>query len=113
MFDRIDTGQDRRIDWPEFQRAHKEGMLRKWGFSNEDPKKIFDDIDKNRGGQILFDEFADYAIKHKLDLEDDDDADVLALLQQTNDQMTLSSRAEFIMKKRAEKAAAAKNNPLK
>ena len=30
-------------------------------------------IDANGGGLILFDEFADWALARKLDLEDDDD----------------------------------------
>ena len=33
----------------------------------------FDTIDKNGGGQILFDEFVDWATSKNLDIEDDDD----------------------------------------
>ena len=33
----------------------------------------FDAIDKNGGGQILFDEFVDWATSKNLDIEDDDD----------------------------------------
>ena len=36
---------------------------------------MFKDIDKNKGGQILFDEFCEWSIKKKLDLEDDDEED--------------------------------------
>lgn len=35
--------------------------------------KTFKEVDKNEGGFILFDEFADWAIQKNLDLEDDDD----------------------------------------
>lgn len=38
-----------------------------------DPLKTFNEIDKNKGGFILFDEFVDWAIQKNLDLEDDDD----------------------------------------
>ena len=37
--------------------------------------KEFDIIDENGGGQILFDEFCEWAIRKGLDLEDDDDYD--------------------------------------
>ena len=33
----------------------------------------FDSIDKNGGGQILFNEFVDWALSKNLDLEDDED----------------------------------------
>ena len=33
----------------------------------------FAKIDKNGGGQILFDEFVDWAASKNLDIEDDDD----------------------------------------
>mmetsp|Transcript_24241 Transcript_24241/g.52978 ORF Transcript_24241/g.52978 Transcript_24241/m.52978 type:complete len:179 (+) Transcript_24241:112-648(+) len=71
MFDRIDTSDDRRIDPTEFKRAV--GMINTWGLKISDPAAEFKKIDKNGGGLILFDEFCDWALKHKLDLEDDDD----------------------------------------
>lgn len=39
----------------------------------KDLQRTFNEIDKNGGGFILFDEFADWAIQKHLDLEDDDD----------------------------------------
>ena len=71
MFDRIDTGDDRRINLEEFKSAIP--MIEGWGLKIEDPETDFNTIDTNGGGQILFDEFADWAIKKGLDLEDDDD----------------------------------------
>ena len=71
MFDRIDSGDDRRIDLEEFQSSIP--MIEGWGLKIEDPEAEFNKIDENGGGQILFDEFADWAIKKGLDLEDDDE----------------------------------------
>lgn len=71
MFDRIDTGDDKKINVYEFTTAVPE--LAKWGVKVEDPGKSFKEIDTNGGGEILFDEFCHWAIKHSLDLENDDD----------------------------------------
>jgi Ca2+-binding EF-hand superfamily protein len=71
MFDRIDTGDDRRINAQEF--ADAVGMLKTWGVNISSPYTEFNNIDKNGGGQILFDEFCHWAIPKALDLEDDDD----------------------------------------
>ena len=49
-------------------------QLNKWGGKIDDPEKTFKEIDVDGGGMILFDEFAAWAIKRGLDLEDDDDA---------------------------------------
>ena len=43
------------------------------GANIEAAKSYFDAIDKNGGGQILFDEFVDWATAKNLDIEDDDD----------------------------------------
>jgi hypothetical protein len=40
-----------------------------------DPKKTWNEVDRNGGGKILFNEFCDWAIRKNLDLEDDDDDD--------------------------------------
>jgi len=72
MFQAIDTSNDRRIDKAEFGSAL--GLISKWGLKVDNPDAVFDEIDDDKGGMILFDEFADWAIKHKLDLDDDDDA---------------------------------------
>ncbi len=48
-------------------------MMEVWVGEISDPEETFKQIDKNGGGQILFDEFCTWAIKKNLDLEDDDD----------------------------------------
>ena len=40
-----------------------------------DLNELFDEIDRDGGGMILFSEFCDWAILAGLDLEDDDDFD--------------------------------------
>ena len=72
MFDAIDTSKDRRIDEEEFAAAA--GLVEKWGLKVPDSGALFKEIDTDGGGMILFDEFAHWAIKKKLDLPDDDDA---------------------------------------
>ena len=72
-FNRIDTNQDSRIDIGEFRNAVD--TLAKWNIKLE-PKEVdatFAKLDKSGGGAILFDEFCHWAIKQKLDLDDDDD----------------------------------------
>ena len=41
-----------------------------------DPEDEFQEIDKNNGGTISFEEFCNYAIQQSLDLEDDDDEEL-------------------------------------
>ena len=48
-------------------------IMERWGVKLPDPKAIFNLIDKNGSGFILFDEFSEYAIKASLDLENDED----------------------------------------
>ena len=71
MFELIDTGDDRRVDLGEFKKAVP--LLEKWGVRVTDAEGTFKEIDKNGGGQVLFDEFVDWGVKKGLDLEDDDD----------------------------------------
>ena len=71
MFTEIDSGEDHRVDLEEFKAAV--GKIASWGFQIDNPEAEFAQIDTNGGGQILFAEFADWAIKKKLDLEDDDE----------------------------------------
>jgi Ca2+-binding EF-hand superfamily protein len=71
MFDRIDSGDDRRINMEEFKSAIP--MMETWGVKIDDAEKTFQAIDTNGGGHILFDEFSDGAIKKGLDVEDDDE----------------------------------------
>ena len=70
-FARIDTGDDNRINLQEFIAAKP--MVEKWVGKIKDPIAEFRKIDKNGGGQILFDEFCEWAIAKNLDLDDDDD----------------------------------------
>ncbi|KAJ9457222.1 Flagellar calcium-binding protein [Diplonema papillatum] len=71
MFDEVDTGDDRRVDKDEFRKAMP--LLESWGVQVPDPDATFKEIDTNGGGQILFGEFCKWALKHSLDLTDDDD----------------------------------------
>ena len=73
MFCRIDTSDDFKINLAEFKKALP--TLEKWGVKITDPNAEFKSIDKNNTGNILFDEFCQYAIKKNLDIEDDDDFD--------------------------------------
>ena len=76
MFNRLDTSDDRRLDLNEW-RAGCEDLLPKWGvtLSGAEVDFSFTQVDKNRGGFVLFDEFCEWAIRVKLDLEDDDGFD--------------------------------------
>ena len=71
MFELVDTGDDRRVDLGEFTKAVP--MMNKWGVTISDPAATFKEIDKNGGGQILFDEFVQWGVQKGLDLEDDDE----------------------------------------
>ena len=73
MFDALDENKDKRIEESEFAAAV--GLVGKWGLKVDDASKTFKEIDADGGGMILFDEFAHWAIKQKLDLDDDDDAE--------------------------------------
>ena len=74
MFDIIDSeeSRDHRISLEEFRKGVPQ--LNKWGAKIGDPEATFKEIDVDGGGMILFDEFAAWAMKRGLDLEDDDDA---------------------------------------
>jgi len=79
LFMSMDTSGDRRMRLAEFQ-AHLP-MLKTFGFKQvtaweNDPKKVFQQMDRNGGGVVLFDEFADFALRQVLsDSADDDEAD--------------------------------------
>ena len=70
-FDHVDDGNDHRIDMDEFKKAIP--LLEEWGVPMTDPEATFAEIDVNGGGQILFDEFANWAISEKLKLEYDEE----------------------------------------
>ena len=70
---RIDTGDDNRISKEEFTTPALKSTVELWVGPIADMAAEFDSIDKNGGGQILFDEFVDWATSKNLDIEDDDD----------------------------------------
>ncbi len=71
MFIRIDTDGDRKITIEEFEAAIP--IIEKWGYKVKDCRMTFADMDNDCSGKIRFDEFCSWAIKKKLDVEDDDD----------------------------------------
>ena len=73
-FDRIDTDDDRRVSHAEFLQARPH--LEKWGIDMSQPEKQWKEADRDGGGQILFIEFVNWAIRKSLDLDDDDDDDM-------------------------------------
>jgi len=68
-FSKIDEDGDRRLTLEEFK-AQKE-QIEIWVGPVEDMEAEFNIIDDNGGGIILFDEFCEWALAKKLDLEDD------------------------------------------
>jgi len=70
-FEAVDDGDDSRIDLKEFESSL--AMLKEWGITVEDPEKTFAEIDENGGGQVLFNEFAAWALKTGLDYDSDVD----------------------------------------
>ena len=71
MFEKVDSSDDHRLNFEEFKQALPK--FEQWGITVEDPEAEFKVIDENGGGQILFDEFAHWALKKCLDLEEDDE----------------------------------------
>lgn len=69
MFDTVESTGDKRVSKEEFKTAA--GNLEKWGITVESADAEFDSIDANKGGFILFDEFADWGLKKVLQLQDD------------------------------------------
>lgn len=69
-FVRCDTNSDHKISLQEFKDAQEKIEL--W-VGKIDAEAAFNEIDTNKGGSILFDEFCKWAIKKNLDLEDDDE----------------------------------------
>ena len=49
--------------------------MRKWGLS-EEADANFHNIDRDGSGKLRFDEFADWALRNRLDLEGDYDVEV-------------------------------------
>lgn len=74
IFQTVDAEGDRRIDLEEFAAARE--RLIEWGAQLPDEGSeaaVFDEIDSNNGGQVLFSEFCRWAIKQKLDLGEEDE----------------------------------------
>jgi len=71
-FEAVDDGDDNRINLKEFESSI--GMLKEWGITVDDAEATFNSIDTNGGGQVLFNEFAGWAITNGLDYDDDLDA---------------------------------------
>merc|ERR1712109_18483 len=70
-FNRLDTGEDQRVDKEEFTSPKMKETIEKWVGPIEDMEAEFATIDKNGGGQILLSEFIDWALEKDLDIEDD------------------------------------------
>ena len=70
VFYEVDSSKDRRISLAEFQKAIP--LLQEYGLKIPNAKKAFDEIDTNKGGFILFDEFCHWAITNQIDFEDDE-----------------------------------------
>lgn len=63
IFDKIDTDDDRRIDLEEFKRGFEQLKMD----TDRNSEDIFAEIDKNKGGFILFDEFSSWYAKNLRD----------------------------------------------
>merc|ERR1712093_366385 len=103
MFDEVDSADDKRVNLDEFKAAL--AKIESWGLKVDDAEAEFKAIDKNGGGQVLFIEFADWALNKKLDLEDDDDEDADAPIPTTTEQKPESAE------EKKEEAAAAEEKP--
>lgn len=65
----VDKSDDNKISVDEFKAALPD--LSNWGVdvSLDEADAVFAKIDSDKGGAVMFDEFADWAYQHKLDLE--------------------------------------------
>ncbi len=61
LFDSIDGDNDQRITFAEFEKAVP--LLRQMGQEIPSPEATFKELDADRGGMILFQEFSDWALK--------------------------------------------------
>ena len=73
-FASIDTDDDYRISKQEFIAGRHQ--LERWVGPIMDMEAEFREVDTDGGGQILFQEFVEWAIKKGLDLEDDEDEEL-------------------------------------
>ncbi|PKC12544.1 EF-hand [Rhizophagus irregularis] len=82
IFKKLDIDNDRRINFNEFKKGYE-----LMGINVNSPKELkskFDEIDTNRGGYILFDEFCTHAAKVKLISEIPQDAKEAQETQENN-----------------------------
>ena len=70
MFDEVDTGDDRRVDFKEFKAALP--MFVEWGVKVTNPRMAFDAADEDGMGMLLFDEFSGWALTRGLEMLEDD-----------------------------------------
>jgi Ca2+-binding EF-hand superfamily protein len=69
IFQKIDTGSDARINMDEFMTAIPK-IESFFGIEFAQPEAEFSKIDANSGGQVLFEEFSDWALTKILEAED-------------------------------------------
>ena len=68
VFNQIDTSKDRRVSMTEFEKAAP--ILKERGLKVPNAQVIFNKIDTNNGGYILFDEFCHYAIENEMEFKE-------------------------------------------
>lgn len=74
-FETVDKEGDRRISFQEFVKAVP--TMKRWHLRIDNPEATFQEIDKNGGGYILFDEFCQWAIHSHLNVEGYEGEDLL------------------------------------
>eukprot|EP00930_Biecheleria_cincta_P089564 TRINITY_DN788_c0_g1_i4.p1 TRINITY_DN788_c0_g1~~TRINITY_DN788_c0_g1_i4.p1 ORF type:complete len:506 (+),score=150.13 TRINITY_DN788_c0_g1_i4:1355-2872(+) len=71
IFSAMDVSGDRRLSQEEFARAQP--LFKQCGCAIEDPEAVFREVDRDKGGMILFEEFAEWSTKKHLKAVGDDD----------------------------------------
>ncbi|KAG5508963.1 hypothetical protein GH5_06182 [Leishmania sp. Ghana 2012 LV757] len=71
MFDNVDTSGNGLINYQEFHDAAP--MIGSWGCIIYDIPAEWKELDRNNTGDVTFDEFATWAVSHKLDADGDAD----------------------------------------
>lgn len=64
MFEQLDKNHDKRISFKEFTRGHELIGIKTIGITKL--RELFDKIDLDKGGMIIFEEFCIYMAKQKL-----------------------------------------------
>lgn len=70
-FDVLDSDHDKRLSWNEFNLAVP--LLEKWTGPIKDTDLVFKEMDKDKQGMVLFDEFCRWSSDHNLDLHLDEE----------------------------------------